>query len=483
MKPIFNPSMLLTVIGILQPATAGEVEGFLRERLPAAGAIPSASELLQFLRQRTDMGQLVRLKRGDVDLYSLTAQGNRYLSVVQRKFRDKHRLYLLREAHSHRLVLLGEEPTRLVGASPTIDDRQDVKGSAGRSYGPRASRQFDSTGSSASSPNNFPKMLSFSAVRQAELALGVGPGEFEFTMEGLALCMGVSAKLISQVCYRTDRHYRRFEIKKRGGGKRTIESPRIFLKVIQWFLNDFVLNDLPVHRNVHSFRGGRSIVSNAEVHVGQGVVANIDLKDFFGSITAKHITELLAVNGFGEREAWAIAQVCTKNDALPQGAPTSPTLSNAILYEFDRWIARYCERRDIVYSRYADDITFSGSSRTSLAEVIASATKNLRKLGFRINPDKTRMASTAAQQVVTGVVVNEVARPSRLYRRRVRAAIHQATISQSVSAEKMSELRGHIAYFSMFPAMQESSELVLLQSSLEQIISSKSSRSKPPPKR
>jgi hypothetical protein len=312
MKQVLNPQIILIAVGVLQPTNPAEVIGFLSTMLPDAGMMPKQHTVLEFLKEREKAGYVIRVIRPDntsdsdntSDMYSLTLAGHRYLTLRQRKIRDKFRFYLLRDAHRARFVSPVGGAQRLVGVSPTVDNRTPEKGSvankigqcvpSGRSYWPRISRQFDSkTGSPASPSGAFPDWLSFRTQRQCEVAVGYELDTFEFDYEGLAACIGVSPKIISQIANAPERHYRTFELPKRGGGVRKIESPRVFLKVIQWFLADFIFSCLPVHHTVHSFRHGHSIATNAAIHVGKAFVANIDIKDFFGSIKQETVENFL----------------------------------------------------------------------------------------------------------------------------------------------------------------------------------------------
>ena len=340
----------------------------------------------------------------------------------------------------------------------------------GRPYWPRISRQFDtSTGLSAHPSDNFPDWLSFRDLRQCELATEFDEGQFEFDYEGLAACLGVSPKIISQIAARPERHYRSFEIVKKSGGTRPISSPRVFLRVIQWFLSDFVLIHLPVHHAVHSFGVGRSVVTNAKLHVGQPFVASLDIENYFGSVTTSAVTGLLRGAGFRDHEARLIAMLSTKDGVLPQGAPTSAVLSNAVLFRFDEHMTTLCSRQGLTYTRYADDITVSGADRAALLQVIAFASEQLARQGLKVNASKTRVVSNRAQQRVTGVVVNQVAQPSRTFRRAVRAKFHNASKSNTQVDGHAAKLAGYIAYLRMFPSLRNSRQLDALERDLSQV--------------
>lgn len=479
MTQVLNASSVLVAVGILQPTYAAEIIGLLGTMLRDAGPMPSELEILKFLREREDAGHVIRVLRGDdaPSLYSLTLAGHRYLTPSQRKVRDKFRFYLLRDARKAKLTSPGVGVRRLAGAAPATDDSSPEKGSvankigqrvpSGRSYWPRISRQFSSeTGSSAPTLGNFPEWLSFRSERQCEIAVGCAPGEFQLDYEGLAACLGVSPKIVSQLANRSSRHYRTFEIGKRGGGVREIASPRVFLKITQSFLSDYIFCNLPVHHAVHSYRIGESTIRNASLHVGQAFVASLDIENFFGSVRQATVASLLESRGFRRREAKLLASICCRDGVLPQGAPTSPTLTNTLLLRFDEEMSLFSAHRGLQYSRYADDITFSGSEREPLEEAIRAASDRLLKAyGLRINAGKTRIASRFSQQRVTGIIVNERALPPRKFRREVRAALHNAS-KLVVTQEQLAKLRGSVAYLRMFPEMSGSRELADLEVTL-----------------
>lgn len=368
----------------------------------------------------------------------------------------------------------------MVGAAPTLDTSSNIKGSVANKFGhsvpraqtywPRVSKQFDNaTGLSASLSDNFPEWLSFRSEKQCEIAVDAKSGQFQLDFEGVAASLGVSVKIVSQIVRRPERHYRTFPIPKKSGGTRPISSPRVFLRVIQWFLSDFILASLPVHSSVHSFAIGRSVSTNAALHVQQAYVGSIDVKDFFGSISRDMVHKLLRDNGFSDDEATLIAALSTLNDGLPQGAPTSTILSNAFLYEFDRVLEDYCSREGLRYSRYADDITVSGHDRAAVRIALDKAVANLSKCSLRINPEKTRIVSARAQQVVTGVVVNEVAQPSRKYRRNIRAKFHNAAKQERSEHGEAQVLAGHLAYLRAFPSLENSKQMAALERDLRTV--------------
>jgi retron-type reverse transcriptase len=205
-----------------------------------------------------------------------------------------------------------------------------------------------------------------------------------------------------------------------------------------------MLHKLKIDHSVHSFIKARSIVTNATPHNKQNYIANVDITDFFGSITREMVISCLVDNGFSRSESELIAALCTLEDHLPQGAPTSPTISNAILYRFDIKMRWWCEKASLKYTRYADDITISGIDKGTVEHALQLCQRYVEQEGFSLNPKKRRIISKNARQVVTGLVVNDVATLPREKMRRIRAIFHQAGLRPSEYTDRMHELSGYI---------------------------------------
>jgi retron-type reverse transcriptase len=470
MKQIINPHTGLLAVGVLQPTSAREVYAFVNTVFRSGGKLPPVDDFEDFLRGQLQSGHVLQVRQGPEALYSLTLHGNHYLPLKIRKLRDKLRMYLLRDAHRRRVIRSpGETDEGLAGVSPAPDTSSGLKRTAankfsrtGQIYWPRIQWQLEGkTGLTRSPGDKFPALLSFESEAQAADAAGTLALGFTLDYVGLALCLGVSTKLISQIAHNPERHYRHFVLPKKGGGKRPIESPRVFLRVVQWFLADFIFKDLALHDSVHSFVLGRSIVTNAQFHVRRGFVGNVDIKNFFGSITKDMVSKCLRQNGFKPVECDLLATLCTNEDHLPQGAPASPVLSNAILYRFDKRIERDCSDRLLQYSRYADDITISGEDRVQVQLGIRRSQTLLKELyNLELHEDKTRIASKGGQQRVTGVVVNQNVVPPRLFRRRVRAMFHQASLTPHTHVARLTELRGYVGFLKSFPKLKEAPEII-----------------------
>lgn len=239
--------------------------------------------------------------------------------------------------------------------------------------------------------------------------------------------------------------YITFTIPKKSGGVRTITAPDAELKERQRDILKILEKKEWLSRHCHGFRKGKGIVTNAKVHCGKKYVLNIDVKDFFPSI--RHEA------GGWDRNMHEHGP-CFHNMVLPQGAPTSPYLSNIYMRDFDTQIVgllREYVSDDIQYSRYADDLTFSSNSK-AIEAVVGFVTEKLRRdLSLTVNTEKTHLMKPGQRKEVTGLNVNS-GRPtiSKKYRKEVRALVHRAaTCGWIVTKKQYDSIMGKIAYISM----------------------------------
>ncbi len=239
-------------------------------------------------------------------------------------------------------------------------------------------------------------------------------------------------------------HYVRFRIPKKTGGDRLISAPMPRLKAAQYWIEANILQPLETHDAAHGFCRHRSIVSNAEPHVGKDVVVNLDLKDFFPSVSYPRVKGLFRSFGYSEAAATIFALICTEPDTeevemdgrtyyvaqgerrLPQGAPTSPSLTNILCRRLDRRLTGLAQELDYTYTRYADDLTFSasGDAKVQVGRLLRQVKSIVEHEGFQVHPKKTRVLHRSRQQEVTGVVVNEKLNVDRKMLKRFRATLH-----------------------------------------------------------
>jgi hypothetical protein len=222
--------------------------------------------------------------------------------------------------------------------------------------------------------------------------------------------------------------YSEFALPKRSGGTRPIKAPEAKLKALQRTILRKVLARLDAHPAATGFERGKSIATNARVHAKKAVVLRMDLRDFFGTTTATRVRHYFLGIGWDKEAAAVLERLCTHAGALPQGAPTSPRLSNLLNYKLDVQLTSLAKRADADYTRYADDLTFSFAHdhRPTIHALVRGAKLLLEWSGYTINHrKKVRMRRAYERQEVTGLVVNERVRLPREQRRLLRAARHR----------------------------------------------------------
>ncbi|MFW6156680.1 MAG: reverse transcriptase family protein, partial [Armatimonadota bacterium] len=244
--------------------------------------------------------------------------------------------------------------------------------------------------------------------------------------------------------------YRSFDIPKRSGGRRTILAPDDRLKEVQRRILHRVLHGLRAHRCVHGFEEGRSIVTNARPHVGKAVVITLDIRDFFPSTSQRRVERYLRAIGWSRDAVREIARLATHDGGLPQGAPTSPRLSNLVNYRMDARLAGLARTIGADYTRYADDLTFSliDDSQARVQGAIRAARAIVEDEGYELHPDKLSVRRRHQRQEVTGLVVNERIHLPRETRRWLRAVEHRLRTTGECSLTE-AELDGWLALTSM----------------------------------
>ncbi len=264
----------------------------------------------------------------------------------------------------------------------------------------------------------------------------------------LAKLLGVSKGYLYSVSKKSDYFYRNFTLRKKTRGKRQIHAPIRALKGIQrWILNE-LLENIPVNSSAKGFVTGSSIVDNAKLHVNKLYVLNIDLKDFFPSVKSPQVYRVFFDRlGYRPVVASILTNLTTLNNSLPQGAPTSPYLSNLVCDEMDRRIEAYCGKNNLAYSRYADDLTVSGNQRLNFVFPVLS--RIISEYGFKINSRKIRYSHRGNRMMVTGLTVNDKVSIPRGQRKIYRAIFHEAKLSPEKYKARYSQLAGYYAFLKM----------------------------------
>ena len=270
----------------------------------------------------------------------------------------------------------------------------------------------------------------------------------------LAEHMGISLRELKFLCFSRDvsavSHYKRFAIPKKSGGERVISAPQDRLKTQQYWVYETLLKPLPLHSAAHGFAPSKSILTNAAPHLQADTVINLDLKDFFPSVSYARVLGVFKGLGYSPAIATVLALLTTEQPsreveldgkkwfvsdgerALPQGAPTSPVLTNWLCRRLDSRMKGISDKLGFVYTRYADDMTFSlpqGVEEDKRSGLISQLLWHVKKViseeGFTLHPDKLRIMRTGERKEVTGIVVNEKPSVSRQKVKAFRALLHR----------------------------------------------------------
>jgi retron-type reverse transcriptase len=237
-----------------------------------------------------------------------------------------------------------------------------------------------------------------------------------FDMQHLRRLLKLTESDFKRLYYARDQQYRTIEIpKNNGSGTRTLSLPSIDLKYLQRWILNHILYKVKAHEYAIGFVAGKSTVENARYHINQEYVLKMDIKDFFSSISGGRVYGLFKSMGYSPNVALTLTNLCIYNNSLPQGAPTSPYISNLICRKLDQRLKLLCQKRKLRYSRYADDITISGGKKVK--KTISYVKKIMEEEGFRSNESKTKLIYKSIRQQVTGIVVNEkLSIPKTMYK-------------------------------------------------------------------
>ena len=230
---------------------------------------------------------------------------------------------------------------------------------------------------------------------------------FDEQIQRLAAILGVSPAEVVSIPNDDQLRYRRFSIRKRQGSRRRkISAPSDKLKKLQRRLLDNYLSGLFVHHAAHAFRPQHSVATHARVHLGQKLILTCDLKDFFGQTSADRIRAWFRIQGWQDAGLRTLMRLCVFESSLPQGAPTSPILSNLINMPLDEQLFQLAATAGARYSRYADDLVFSWSSEREPRSIRSQVEGCLEQFGYQIQTEKGwRQQRQQDQPEVTGVSV------------------------------------------------------------------------------
>lgn len=242
-------------------------------------------------------------------------------------------------------------------------------------------------------------------------------------LSSLCADLGFSARTLYGVGYHRGKHYHTVKVPKGNGEDRELCVPDELLKSIQRRIAERILAAEEISPYACAYKVGGSVLSNAGAHIAKPVLLKLDIRHFFDHIIYPLVKErAFPALRFSESNRILLSMLCLYRDALPQGAPTSPVISNIIMRDFDNIVGKWCAERRIAYTRYCDDLTFSGNFSPN--EVILFVKDELRKMGFFLNDKKTVVARDGQKKAVTGLVVNEKLNISAEYRRKLRQELY-----------------------------------------------------------
>ena len=243
-----------------------------------------------------------------------------------------------------------------------------------------------------------------------------------FNDKHLSFLLGYEEKYLKKAVTHTSKFYRNFSIAKKSGKPRGISEPLPNLKDIQsWILHN-MLSKVGISKYAKAYIQGKGIKHNVRFHVKQKMLFTADISNFFPSLPLYEVEKVFLNFGYTEKLANLLAKLCCKSGSLPQGAPTSPYLSNLIMFDIDNKIGDFCAIRKIRYTRYADDMSFSGDF--NLMELKSYLIGILSEKNLKLNTQKCRLMSRNTIQMVTGIVVNEKPQVAKVERHRLRQELY-----------------------------------------------------------
>lgn len=267
--------------------------------------------------------------------------------------------------------------------------------------------------------------------------------------------LGFPARTLYGLSNNLEKHYHNVFIPKSDGSKRKLSVPDLILKKAQRSIADNILAQYPISRYAKAYKVGSSVQKNAQPHVGKKKILKLDIEGFFDHILYSQVKNTVFYKEkFSEPIRVLLSMLCYYKESLPQGAPTSPAITNIIMYDFDETVGDFCIKKKIAYTRYCDDMTFSGCFDER--GIISFVKGELRKLGLFLKNRKTAVISASKRQVVTGIVVNEKMNVTKDYKKTIRQEIyyikkfgldeHLKRLGISDKQQYVLSLKGRIAF-------------------------------------
>lgn len=216
----------------------------------------------------------------------------------------------------------------------------------------------------------------------------------------------ISKYTIYQLSKHSEKHYKTYQIPKKNGKLRTINQPSRKLKALQAWVLHYILSNIQVSSSCKGFRKKTSIVDNVEPHKFSNAVLNMDIKDFFPTVKKTQVFSVFKSIGYNSCISTILTNICIHENCLPQGSPCSPMLANLISWRLDIRIQGFVGKRGITYTRYADDLTFSGLNPVKLIKIHSTIQSIIEDEKFEVNRNKTRMAGPAKAKNITGLIIS-----------------------------------------------------------------------------
>jgi RNA-directed DNA polymerase len=261
-------------------------------------------------------------------------------------------------------------------------------------------------------------------------------------LDELAALIHVEVGLLSNFCNHSHRYYRKFSIPKSNGKRRIIKQPSKNLKAVQaWILRN-ILDKFQPTPYAMAFIKGKNILDHTSPHVNNRYFLIVDLEEFFPSITKRRIENVFHLMGYSRKASKILASLCTCSFSLPQGGVTSPAISNMIAAKLDRRLAGFTSRRNIIYTRYADDLTFSSNNPEILNGALSRIYSIIKTEHFKPNYKKTRFMGPRRSCKITGLVKNNnepIFSIGKKKRRILRAIMHAYLIKKKPDPKYSSE--------------------------------------------
>lgn len=269
------------------------------------------------------------------------------------------------------------------------------------------------------------------------------------SINALSVMSGFNPGFIWSMMHKEEKHYRIFSIPK-GKGKRQIEAPRVGLKFIQKWISIQLQRKWKTHSSVHGFVSGRSHISAAYTHLGAEWIISVDIDNFFPSINIDNIHRAIdKLNYYDDNSIYIVSQLCAFRGRLSQGSPASPVISNMVLNELDISLGEIALKNGIKYTRYADDLVFSGKGNAKYW-LIDEVSRKIECYGLRLSERKTNVSALPNRLKVHGLLVHgEKLRLTKGYRNKMRAYNHLRK-NGKIMEDDLNVIDGHINYASQF---------------------------------